>query len=202
MNPLAKRLGITAAKYLGRIAFDRKYLVGRHFELSTVGWRWVLNGIWFQKVLGFNRRVPWPMSPQSRISDPKSIYFHPDDLNNFQSPGCYFQNFAARIVLGPGTYIGPNVGIITSNHDPTALHQHLDGADVTIGERCWVGMNSVILPGVVLGSGTIVGAGSVVTKSFPEGSCIIAGAPARIIRQLDRDPRRDSESLPPTMQHL
>lgn len=39
-------------------------------------------------------------------------------------------------------------------------------------------MNSVILPGVVLGNNTIVGAGSIVTKSFIEGNCIIAGNPA------------------------
>jgi acetyltransferase-like isoleucine patch superfamily enzyme len=47
-----------------------------------------------------------------------------------------------------------------------------------------MGMNSVILPGVVLGPHTIVGAGSVVTKSFVEGYSVIAGNPARINRKL------------------
>jgi acetyltransferase-like isoleucine patch superfamily enzyme len=60
----------------------------------------------------------------------------------------------------------------------------LPGKDVIIGKKCWIGMNSVILPGVCLGDHTIVGAGSVVTKSFPDGNCIIAGNPARIIRVL------------------
>ena len=46
-------------------------------------------------------------------------------------------------------------------------------------------MNSVILPGVTLGDHTIVGAGSVVTKSFPDGDCVIAGNPARMIRRLN-----------------
>ena len=46
-------------------------------------------------------------------------------------------------------------------------------------------MNSVILPGVTLGPHTIVGAGSVVTHSFPDGYCVIAGNPARLIRTLD-----------------
>ena len=45
-------------------------------------------------------------------------------------------------------------------------------------------MNSVILPGVVLGDHTIVGAGSVVTRSFEEGHCVIAGVPARKIKEL------------------
>lgn len=46
-------------------------------------------------------------------------------------------------------------------------------------------MNSVVLPGVTFGPKTIVGAGSVVTKSFPEGQCVIAGNPARVIKRLD-----------------
>lgn len=48
-------------------------------------------------------------------------------------------------------------------------------------------MHSIILPGVVLGDHTIVGAGSVVTHSFPEGYCILAGNPAKIVRKLDCD---------------
>lgn len=45
-------------------------------------------------------------------------------------------------------------------------------------------MNAVILPGVHLGDHTIVGAGSVVTRSFPEGNIIIAGVPAKKIKDL------------------
>lgn len=96
--------------------------------------------------------------------------FHPDDINNFQGFGNYYQNFTAKIIIGKGTYIAPNVGIITANHDPMDLDKHLPGKDVIIGENCWIGMNAVILPGVVLGPRTIVGAGSVVTHSFPEGN--------------------------------
>jgi len=45
-------------------------------------------------------------------------------------------------------------------------------------------MNAVILPGVVLGPKTSVGARRIVTKSFPNGSCVIAGNPAKIIKNL------------------
>ncbi len=46
-------------------------------------------------------------------------------------------------------------------------------------------MNAVILPGVTLGDHTVVGAGAIVTKSFPDGHCIIAGNPAKEIRKID-----------------
>ena len=48
-------------------------------------------------------------------------------------------------------------------------------------------MNSVVMPGVTLGPRTIVGAGAIVTKSFPEGYCIIAGIPAKKIKDLDQE---------------
>ena len=41
--------------------------------------------------------------------------------------------------------------------------------------------------GVKLGEYTVVGSNSVVTKSFDEGYCVIAGNPARIIRKIDRE---------------
>jgi acetyltransferase-like isoleucine patch superfamily enzyme len=50
---------------------------------------------------------------------------------------------------------------------------------VNIGERCWLGMNAIILPGVTLGPYTVVAAGAVVTRSFHEGHCILMGMPAR-----------------------
>lgn len=54
-------------------------------------------------------------------------------------------------------------------------------ADVYIGDNCFIGTRVIILPGVRIGNEVIVGAGSVVTKDVPS-NCIVAGNPARIIR--------------------
>ena len=102
-------------------------------------------------------------------------------MNGF---GNYYQTIDARIVIGKGTYIAQNVGIVTTNHDLNNLDEHVPGKDVIIGKQCWIGMNSIILPGVILGDHTIVGAGSVVTKSFTEGNCIITGNPAKKLRDV------------------
>ncbi len=90
-----------------------------------------------------------------------------------------------------------NVGVLSSNHDLYDQRKSFD-KKVVIGDYSWVGMNSVILPGVKLGTRTIVAAGSVVTKSFPEGYCVIAGSPAKIIRHLDKEkfvPWHDEEEF-------
>jgi acetyltransferase-like isoleucine patch superfamily enzyme len=53
--------------------------------------------------------------------------------------------------------------------------------DTRIGEDCFIGARSIILPGVTIGDNCVVGSGSVVTKDVPTGS-IVAGNPAQIIR--------------------
>jgi len=170
--------------FIGCLFYDKKYLYGKHFTQKYSGFYWIVKGIWFQKFLGFNRKIPWPINSNIVISDYKNLIFHSDDLNNFQTFGCYFQNISSKIYLCKGVFIAPNVGIITSNHDYKNLNKHLIGKNVVIGSNSWIGMNSVILPGVKLGSNTIVGAGSIVTKSFRQGNIVIAGNPAKIIKEI------------------
>lgn len=59
---------------------------------------------------------------------------------------------------------------------------------VKINDRAWIGFNSIILKGVTIGEGAIVGAGSVVTKDVPPYT-IVAGNPARVIREVPLDER-------------
>jgi acetyltransferase-like isoleucine patch superfamily enzyme len=142
--------------------------------------------MWFmQKVLGFNRKVYWPVHFTSKINQYKHIVIGVETNPGYE-PGCYIQGIG-KVYIGDYTRIAQNVGIISSNHDLYDSSRHDHSSVVKIGSYCWLGMNSVILPNVTLGDFTIVGAGSVVTKSFPEGYCVIAGNPAKLIKQLDKD---------------
>lgn len=179
--------------------YDKKYLTGRWFSgrangLCSKGWRWVVHDALGCLNLNVNKNVPWPVSPRCTVICPENIRFHADDLNNFQSFGIYFQGYGG-ICIGKGTYIGPNVGLITANHDVGNPEKHVEPAPIILGESCWIGMNSVILPGIVLGDFTTVGAGSIVTKSFPEGHCVIAGNPAKIIKKTNNSILNDDNLL-------
>lgn len=181
---LQQKIKVLIGKYYAKRAhYDNKYLTGRWFtaENNYVGWNWVIQDAKNCHWGGVNLNCPWPVSSEIRIVRPSNISFDPDDLNIFQHFGCYFQG-KGKLTIGKGTWIAPNVGIITANHSFDDLDSCDAAENVSIGEKCWIGMNSMILPGVVLGDRTIVGAGSVVTKSFPEGNCVIAGNPAKVIK--------------------
>ncbi|MGB9691206.1 MAG: acyltransferase [Candidatus Sumerlaeaceae bacterium] len=141
-----------------------------------------LQYLFFKHVFRINSKVPWPVHFTSRVVCPERVILgkgsYPGDM-----PGCYIQAING-IEIGDYSIFAPNVGLISANHDPSDLNKHIPAPPIRIGNFCWVGMNSVVLPGVQLGDHTIVGAGSVVTESFPEGYCVIAGNPAKLIRQL------------------
>lgn len=139
--------------------------------------------IWFiQKALGFNRKAYWPMHHSSKVVGVENILIGVD-TNPGLNPGCYIQG-TGKLYIGDYSRIGANCGIMSGSHD-IYDHKKLTKAKTVIGKYCWIGMNSIVLPGVELGDFTKVGAGSVVTKSFPEGYCVIAGNPAKKIKSLE-----------------
>ena len=75
-----------------------------------------------------------------------------------------------------GTYSVITFGAAILTHDyVNKLHR-----EVRIGDDCFIGAHSIILPGVTIGNGCIVAAGSVVARDVPAGS-LVAGNPARIV---------------------
>ena len=180
---------ITSIYGLGCLCYDKKYLTGQHFSRwhFTRGWTWILKYWFWQKVLGKNRHVPWPVPPYVCIGVPENILFNPDDMQIFHTTGNYFQGIGATVTIGKGCTIAPNTGFITANHDLIDIHTSQPGRPIILGEECWIAMNAIILPGVCLGPHTVVGAGSVVTKSFPEGWCVIGGTPAKKIKEIPHE---------------
>lgn len=87
------------------------------------------------------------------------------------------------ITIGKRVMIASNSSITTITHDynDPQMHKTVIKKPIVIEDDVWIGANSVIMPGVVLGKGCVVGAGSVVTKDV-EAMSIVAGVPARYIK--------------------
>lgn len=124
-------------------------------------------------------------------------------MNNYFEPNIYIGQ-AKNIIIGPnchinenvfiqganiGSYvmIAPNVSILTKGHNfkhieqPMMLQGDSEEKIPKIEDNVWIGRNAIILPGVILGEGSIIGAGSVVTKNV-EPFSIVAGTPAKLIK--------------------
>ena len=139
----------------------------------------------FRRILRQNKGVKWAIHHSSTIRCPERLHVEegcwPGD-----SPNVYL-DANNDIFIGKYTNLGPNVSIISANHDFIDNQKHTKAAAIRIGQYCWLGAGAVILPEVSLGDFTIVGAGSIVTKSFEEGYCVLAGNPAKVIKYLNKD---------------
>lgn len=104
------------------------------------------------------------------------------------------------IEIGDETLVSSGVRFVTHDGATWVFRDRVPGtnrfAPIRIGNRCFIGLNSILLPGVVIGDRSIIGAGSVVTGSIPSG-VVAAGVPARVIGTVaDYQKKVTAESLP------
>jgi acetyltransferase-like isoleucine patch superfamily enzyme len=96
-----------------------------------------------------------------------------------------------EINIGKSVNFSSNVSIWTEQHDhrdPYFRCETQSKSPVIIGDRCWLGPNSIILHSVKIGEGAVVAAGAVVTKDVPP-FCIVGGIPAHVIGTRNKDLR-------------
>ncbi len=98
---------------------------------------------------------------------------------------CFFHG-AGGLTIGNTIGIGPNVVILTSDHEKDGaggalLEKPLRFAPVTLCDGCHIGASVTILPGVRVGRFARIAAGAVVVSDVPEGE-LVGGVPAKIIR--------------------
>lgn len=82
--------------------------------------------------------------------------------------------------------IAPNVSLLTEGHplDPTQRHS-LVPKPIHIKRNAWIGAGATILQGVTIGENSVVAAHSVVSQDVPD-HVVVAGTPAKVIKQLDQ----------------
>jgi carbonic anhydrase/acetyltransferase-like protein (isoleucine patch superfamily) len=104
------------------------------------------------------------------------------------SPSVYW-DLLGGITVGDRCVISSGVRLLTHDFSMDRVAERRLGigpqelvrqAPIEIGDQAFIGMNSMILPGVTIGPGAIVGAGSVVTRDVPADT-VVAGNPAAVV---------------------
>jgi acetyltransferase-like isoleucine patch superfamily enzyme len=89
--------------------------------------------------------------------------------------------YPKKIHIGANTLVGSGTVILSHDHCKRVGNNLPFSVDTFVGCNCFIGVKSIILPGIRIGDEVIVGAGSVVTKDVPSNS-VVVGNPAKIIR--------------------
>ena len=110
---------------------------------------------------------------RSAFGDKNYFYLFENDCSLQIGKNCMFSNYiTVRCGEKPHALVDRESGkIITGKYD------------VSIGDHCWIGTNCYIMKNAGLANNTTVGSCSVVTKKFDIEYCVIAGNPARIVKE-------------------
>ena len=102
------------------------------------------------------------------------------------APGVTFQ-LDADVVVGAEASLGPGVTLMTATHalgfGSKRMSSAVSSRPIRIEPGAWVGVGSLIMPGVTVGAGCVVSAGSVVANDAPP-NVLVAGNPAVVVQQL------------------
>lgn len=100
---------------------------------------------------------------------------------SFIGRGVEFDSLHPELIhIGKGCFITRGCCILSHFYSPMDSKFHF--GEVHIGDRVFIGMNSLIVNAVRIGDDAVIGAGSVVTKDIPAGE-VWAGNPAKFIKK-------------------
>ncbi|MDR0546972.1 MAG: hypothetical protein LBG77_05250 [Dysgonamonadaceae bacterium] len=124
-----------------------------------------------QKIIGFNRQIPWPVHFTSVVRDwrkiEKGICCDPGD-----NMGTYI-NAGGGLRFGDNVNLGPNLSISTTNHYKYDDRKMGFKQGIVIGNNVWIGANCSITAGVTIGDNVTIGAGCVIRQDIPSNTVVI-----------------------------
>ena len=112
---------------------------------------------------------------------------------DFVSPGPNFGSEPYLIEIGNNTTVSFDVAFVTHDAGTRVLRnlatndkekQTVIYGKIVVGNNCFIGCRSTILPGVKIGDNVIIGAGGVVNRDIPSNS-VAAGVPCKVICSLE-----------------
>jgi len=127
------------------------------------------------------------------IFDPYSTFTYQNIIvgnDVFIGEGAHFSATNSMITIGDKVMFGPNVTMMTGDHNTSVIGKYMkdiqvknpeDDQEIIIEKDVWIGTGAIILKGVTVREGSIIAAGALV-KDDVEAHTIVAGVPAKQIK--------------------
>jgi acetyltransferase-like isoleucine patch superfamily enzyme len=110
------------------------------------------------------------------------------NVHIYGNPLLMFSTEPWCIKLGDNVHITRDVLFVTHDGGTLLFRDRYPSLEITapiiIDSNVFIGVRSIIMPGITIGKNCIIAAGSIVTKNIPENS-VAAGVPARVIKSTD-----------------
>jgi acetyltransferase-like isoleucine patch superfamily enzyme len=111
-----------------------------------------------------------------------------DNVHFYGMPSGMFGTEPWLITIGNNVHVTAGCTFVTHDGGTLILRKEVPDlewtAPITIGNDVYIGLRTLIMPGVTIGSRVIIGAGSIVTRDIPDNS-VAVGVPARVIKTVD-----------------
>jgi acetyltransferase-like isoleucine patch superfamily enzyme len=125
----------------------------------------------------------WLIVPSQHAPGPNIVLHDRVRMNTTSISAVHRVEIEEAVAIARGCYISDHSHGF-ADADVPVRDQPIDRvAPVLIKRGAWLGQNVVVLPGVTIGRGSVVGANSVVRSDVPDRT-VVAGTPARVIREL------------------
>lgn len=103
------------------------------------------------------------------------------------------------VTIGDRVYTSPMTQLIAVNHvfnDPSQpfVEQGITAEGIVVEDDVWLGANAVVTDGVHIGKGSVVAAGAVVTQDVPPHT-VVAGVPARVVKEIDGENHQELKQV-------
>ena len=98
---------------------------------------------------------------------------------------CVYGNGSVKV--GSDCDLAPDIILETGSHKiGTFSHRAGEGycGEIIIGNGCWLGIRTTLLPNIKIGDGSIIAAGAVVNKDV-DSNLLVGGIPCKTIRKIE-----------------
>lgn len=111
-----------------------------------------------------------------------------NNVHFYGMPSGMFGTEPWLVSIGSNVHVTSGCAFITHDGGTLILRGEVPDlewtAPISVGDDVYIGMRTLVMPGVRIGNRVIIGAGSVVTRDIPDNS-VAVGVPARVIKTVD-----------------